>query len=126
MELDVEIGVLDPVRLVQTERHLHQAAAKRRDQRQPGLGELGQPLKGQRTTFAWRIQDAHAAYMPVDRGRVECQECGVQAGELLHHTLRYKLRSNINRVCTTLEPAFVIWSESAQAAPLVALDLPGC
>ena len=31
MKLDVEIGVLDPVRLIQPKRHLHQAAAKWRD-----------------------------------------------------------------------------------------------
>ena len=30
MELDVEIGVLDPVRLIQAKGHLHQAAAKQR------------------------------------------------------------------------------------------------
>ena len=51
MKLDVEIGVLDPVRLIQPKRHLHQAAAKRRDQMQPGLDELGQPLKGERLQF---------------------------------------------------------------------------
>ena len=41
-------GILDPVGLIQPERHLDQPAAKRRDQMQPGLDQLGQPLERQR------------------------------------------------------------------------------
>src|SRR5271156_3259703 len=47
MKLDVEIGVLDPVRLGQPQRHHHPAAAERREQKRAGLDELGQPLKRQ-------------------------------------------------------------------------------
>ena len=77
MELDVEIGVLDPVRLIQPKGHLHQAAAKQRDQMQPGLDELGQPLKRQRLAARGRIEDGHAAHVPVCRRRVERQKCGI-------------------------------------------------
>ena len=73
MKLDVEIRVLDPVRLIQPEGHLHQAAAKQRDPMQPGLDEFGQPLKRQRLAALGRIEDGHAAHVPISRGRVERQ-----------------------------------------------------
>lgn len=46
MELDVEVGVLDPVRMVEPEGHHDQPATKERNQRQPGLNDLGEVLQG--------------------------------------------------------------------------------
>ena len=67
VELDVEVRIFDPIRLIEPQRHLGEAAAKRRDQMQPGLHQLGQPLEGQRLAALRRVEDAHTADMPVSR-----------------------------------------------------------
>ena len=45
---DVEVGVLDPVRLIEAERHVDEPATERRDQVQPRLDQVGQAGKRQR------------------------------------------------------------------------------
>ncbi len=77
MELDVEIGILDPVRLIQSKGHLHQTAAKQWHQMQAGLDESGQPLKREGLAARGRIKDGHTAHVPVGRWRVERQKCGI-------------------------------------------------
>ena len=67
VELDVEVRIFDPVGLIEPQRHLGEAAAKRRDQMQPGLHQLGQPVEGQRLAALRRVEDAHTADMPVGR-----------------------------------------------------------
>jgi len=47
VELDIEVRVLDPVRMVKPERHGDQPTAKERDQGQPGLNDPGEVIKGQ-------------------------------------------------------------------------------
>ena len=88
MELDVEIGVLDPVRLIQAKGHLHQAAAKQRGIRcnRDSISSR-QPLNGQRLAARGRLEDStRCPRARTGRGRVERQECGVQTGQLLHDT----------------------------------------
>ncbi|HTT00206.1 MAG TPA: wax ester/triacylglycerol synthase domain-containing protein, partial [Streptosporangiaceae bacterium] len=82
--LDVEVRVVDPVRLVQAERHAPQLAAQHRDQRQPLPQHLGQPGQGQRLGRLPRVQDAHPAHVAGGVRRLQGEERRVQAGELLH------------------------------------------
>ena len=84
VELDVEIGVLDPVRLVDPERHLDQSPPERRQQVQAGLHHFGEVLEGERFRRRGRVEDADAADVPVDRRGLHGQEGRVESGELLH------------------------------------------
>jgi len=64
VELDVEVRVLDPVRLVDAERHLDEPSAERRHQVEPGDDRLGEPRQRQRLRCGRRVEDADAADVP--------------------------------------------------------------
>ena len=85
--LDVEVRVLDPVRLVEAERDVDRAGGET-----AGSGSSRDSISSVRLASvsglgaAGRIEDADAADVAVHRWRLHRQKCGVQTGQLLHHT----------------------------------------
>jgi hypothetical protein len=89
MEVEVEVGILDPVRMVEAERHLAKTAPQRLEQVEPAL-DLGPPGRE-------RVVVGVVLGLGVDReagdvaelpSRLHVQERGVEAGELLHDPSR--------------------------------------
>ena len=86
VEVEVEVGVGHPVRMVESERHLDETAAQRlelADQR----GVLGVNRRVRVVVRAGPFEDHQARDMPERRRRLHVEERGVQAGELLHGRL---------------------------------------
>ncbi len=85
VEVEVEVRVVDPVRVVEAERHLGQTPAHRRQQRQPlgehllDVGELELAARG-----GARIEDRDPADVPALARVLEREELGVEAGQLAH------------------------------------------
>ena len=81
--VEVEVGVVDPVRMVETERHFDQAAAHRFEPTDQGVesvvGGLVRVEVGRRP-----FVDRQAVDMAVGGGRFHVQETGVESGQLLH------------------------------------------
>ena len=92
VEVDVEVGVLDPVRQVQPERHLDQPAPER--------GELVDALEDQLLgRFQPRAARCAARVVQVERrdvaehaGRLHVEEAGVDPRQLLHGGMLRRLR----------------------------------
>ena len=85
VEVEVEVRVVDPVGVVDPERHLGQAPAKRRQQVQPRGDQLGDRLE--RQLAAGRgglVVDRQGADVGVVAAVLDRQELGVDAGQLLH------------------------------------------
>ena len=85
VEVDVEVGILDPVRVVEAERYLHELARERRQQVEPLADEPADVLvrevaAGRRR----RVVDGEAADVAVCPRRLDRQELGVEARELEH------------------------------------------
>ena len=84
--LEVEVGVVDPVRVVQPERHPDELAAVHLEQVQPllhGLAEVGVQVAAARTR---RVEDRDGVDVAELRGRLHGQEARVEPGELLHRS----------------------------------------
>jgi hypothetical protein len=85
VEIEVEVRVVDPVAVVEAERDLDQAPPKRRDERQAlgdqvlQVGELEDAARRRR-----RIDDRHAADVPVVARAFEGQELRVDGRQLAH------------------------------------------
>jgi hypothetical protein len=82
--LDVEVTVVDPVGLVQAERHIQQLAPEHGHQRQPLGHDLGEPGQSQRLGRGTGIEDAQPPDVAGGIGRLEGEERGIHAGELPH------------------------------------------
>ena len=86
VEVEVEVGVVDPVRVVESERHLDEAPAQRlelADQpRVPGVDRLVRV-----EVWAGPVEDQQARHMSERRRRLHIEERGVEPGELLHGRL---------------------------------------
>ena len=82
--VEIEVGVVDPVRVVQPERHVDNPAAERldvADQRAEPLvdGPVG-------VEFGVRpLVDAQPVDVPIGRRCLHVEECGVEAAQLFHH-----------------------------------------
>ena len=86
VEVQVEVRVGHPVRVVEPERHLDQAAAHWldfADQR----GELGVHRRERVEVGARPFEDHQARHMPERRRRLHIEEGRVQAAELFHEWL---------------------------------------
>ena len=81
---DVEVRVVDPVRLVQAERDVQQLAPQDRYQGEALGQDFGQPGQGQRLGRFFRVQHGQPADVAGGAGRLEREEGGVKSGELLH------------------------------------------
>jgi hypothetical protein len=85
VEVEVEVAVLDPERQPDTEGHVDQPPAKRRQQVQT-LGDQTAEILD-RQLAAWRgrgVVHAEAADVAVGPCRLDGQELRIQAGELSH------------------------------------------
>ena len=86
--LQVEVRVVDPVRIVEPERDLLEPPAKRRKQRQPlgnqvvDVGQLKASVRPRRG-----IEHGHPAHMTGLARRFEGQELGVERCQLSHISL---------------------------------------
>src|SRR5206468_2427754 len=85
VEVEVEVGVVDPVRVVEAERHLGEPPAERGQQRQALLHE---PLYVAGVELAARsargIENRHARHVAGLARALERQELRVHAGQLPH------------------------------------------
>src|SRR3954451_14544620 len=83
--MQVEVGVLDPVREVEPERDLGELPAERRQRGEPFLEQRVDVTRVQRAAGPRRrVEDREAAYVACLPRRLECQELGVEARELSH------------------------------------------
>ena len=83
VEVEVEVRVVHPVRMVEPERHLHHAAAQRSDMTDEGA----EPLVHGGVRVELRIRafvDRETVHVPVRRRRLHVEERRVEPGELLH------------------------------------------
>jgi hypothetical protein len=90
VEVEVEVDVVDPVGIVEPERHLGRTPAQGRQQRQP-LGQkqldvLDRQLAPRRGR---RVEDGQAGHMAVLARVLQRQELRVEAGELSHPNFKY-------------------------------------
>ena len=84
VEVEVEVGVLDPVREIQPERDFDEAAPERRQQMEPlADGGLRGFVAGATGRVA-RVVDVQRRDMPERGRRLHVQETGVDAAQLLH------------------------------------------
>jgi hypothetical protein len=87
MEVQVEVRVLDPVRVVDPERHLHEPPAERRQQVQALRDEAADVVDLERPAgHGRRVVDGQPSDMPVRPGRFHRQELRVEAGQLPHRS----------------------------------------
>ena len=84
VEIEIELGVLDPVRVIEAEGNGHEFAAKRREQVDPAGDERSERLEVESIRGRGRVQDDHAGDVTVLGRRLEVEEAGVESGELLH------------------------------------------
>ncbi len=82
--LDVEVRVVDPVGLVQAERHVEQLAPEYGHERQPFGHDLGEPGQRERLGGVAGVEQAQPANVPGGVGRLQGEEGGIETGELLH------------------------------------------
>jgi hypothetical protein len=82
--IEVEIGVVDPHRDVQPERHLDEAVAQRRHEVQPGFEERPHPGVERARGRGRGVDDRDAQDVHVRRRRFQSEERGVEAGQTLH------------------------------------------
>ena len=88
VEVEVEVGILDPVGVVEAERHLAEAAPQRFEQMEPAL-DLRPPGR-ERVVVGVVLGlgvDREAGDVAELRARLHVQERGVEAGQLLHGPL---------------------------------------
>jgi hypothetical protein len=85
VEVEIEVRVLDPVRVIEPERDLDEAAAVRRQQVHP-LGDqaLDVVQRGRGPGGAGGIEEGEPADVSVGRPRLHVEEARVEPGELLH------------------------------------------
>jgi hypothetical protein len=85
VEVDVEVGILDPVRIVEPERNRDEPARERRKEVQALTDEAGDACVGDLAARRGRrVVHGKAAHVPVGPGCLDREELGVQARELLH------------------------------------------
>ena len=85
VEVEVEVGVVDPVRVVEPERHLGEPPAQRRQQRQALGDQVVHRLERQLAVRArGGVEDGQPADVPALARGLERQELGVDARELSH------------------------------------------
>ena len=84
MEVEVEVGVLDPERMVEAERHLDEPPPEGRSEvetRRVHVADLVEPPRDRRRG---RIEDHQPGHVHVPGGSLEVEETGVEPGQSLH------------------------------------------
>jgi len=84
VEVDVEVGVLDPDRMVEVERDVHQPASKRSDQVHALEDQLTDGLEGVAAGHGLGIEDRRHRHVHVGVGRFEVREGGVDPRQTFH------------------------------------------
>ena len=85
VELEVEVGILDPVRVVQVERHPHQPLAEDAGLVQPLVDVVEDPLeRDPAARRGRRVVDREAGPRHVRPGRLGVEERSVHSAQLLH------------------------------------------
>ena len=88
VELDVELRVLDPIRVIEVERHPHQSLTKRPRAAQPLANEAQDVLEPYEPARRRRgIIDAHGADVHGRVRRLQVDEGRILGGQLLHGAL---------------------------------------
>ena len=85
--VDVEVRVLDPVRQVETERHLHESATERCQLVDALEDDLLRRLHAGSARRTLRVVDGHRSDVAVDGRRLHVEEADVNPGELLHRAI---------------------------------------
>ena len=88
MVVEVEVGVLDPQRVVEPEGHLDEPAPERRGEVQALAVHLLHPLEVDAALGGGGVEDHQPRHVHVGRRRLQVQERGVETGEALHGDLR--------------------------------------
>jgi hypothetical protein len=85
VEVEVEVGILDPVGVVEAERNADQPPAERRQQVDAPRHQPADVRDRQLAARCGRrVVDGEPAHVPVGPGGLHRQELGVQAGQLSH------------------------------------------
>ncbi len=87
VEIEIEVGILDPDRVVQPERHFDDATPQRPDQVEPRRHDLADALVGEPARRGRRIDDRDAHDVHVGRWCLQREERGVETREALHGVL---------------------------------------
>jgi hypothetical protein len=88
MELEIELGVLDPIRVVEAQGHLYELAAERRKEVNPVGDQFSEPLEVEPVGCGRGVEDDHTCDVTVLGRRLEVEEAGVEACELMHGSRR--------------------------------------
>jgi hypothetical protein len=91
--LDVELGVLDPVRQVEVQGRLHQATPEHRQQVQPALDQAAHGVEAE-ILRATRVEDGQAADVHRHGVGLEVQEHRIEAAELAHRNSLHRGSGN--------------------------------
>ena len=85
VKLEVEVGILDPVRVVKVERHPHQPLAKDARLVQPLVDVVEDPLERDPTAVCGRrVIDRQPGPRHVRPGRLGVEKRGIHSAQLLH------------------------------------------
>ena len=85
VEVDVEVGIVEPVGVVESERHFGQPPAKRREAVQPSRDQRAQCVAcGRAVRGGGRVVDAQSADVAVGAPVLQCEELGIGARQLTH------------------------------------------
>ena len=84
VEVEIEVRVVDPERVVEVHRHVAQAPAQRLEGVQPRLDLVPPGGEGVVVRVVWFLEDRQARHMAELRRGLHVEERGVETGELLH------------------------------------------
>jgi hypothetical protein len=88
VEVEVEVGIVEPVRIVEAERDLHQPPAQGRQQRQALLHQGADVLEGELAARRGRgVEDGQPGDMARLVRALERQKLRVEAGQLTHRSI---------------------------------------
>jgi hypothetical protein len=82
--VDVEVGVLDPDRVVDPERHRAELAVEGRERADPSVEVVAEPLERVAVRHRGRVEQQQAADVHQLRRALEVEEAGVEAAEPVH------------------------------------------
>jgi hypothetical protein len=83
VKVEVEVGIFDPIRMVEAEGHFDEPATKWRQQVEALADDAFDFVERKRCSGSGRVENSEAADMSVCRGRFHVEKAGVEAGELL-------------------------------------------
>ena len=104
VEVEIEVGVLDPVRQVEAERHLDEPATERHEQTEALLDEAAGADEELVGAEAGDVEEVERRHVPERAARLHVEERRVHPGELLHgRTLRLRRTARNQPIATRAE-----------------------